>query len=584
VVGLTTGVVAVSAGVSHTCAITVASGVTCWGDDFWGQLGDGVALVPVDGVRRTSTPVDVVGLASGVVVMAAGSTHTCALTSTGGVLCWGANEQGQLGDGTRAIYLDENSSSAQGPLGRSVPGAVVGLTSGVTAIAVGGHSCAATSEAKVVCWGPNDMGQLGGGLAPEPSAGASPQPEGGPGFNSATPVDVVGLPAGLSSVSVGQSHTCAAAADGQVRCWGANDVGQLGDGTTLVRPGPVTLAAVNPQTVVTRAVKVNVIMVDSALDVTKDVPEAGQKAATTMAKRLTAQDPVLMRTIREAFRGATSGVVDPTVQVVTASKRLELSESGCVYSISDGELVQAAARPQKLEGAINVIVVRALICSLPDQEKWAGYDSPSPGNLPVVGWLALGEPWGLIHTMIHEYGHDAGLLHAGRSDCQDAVVHNGCSIDEVGDSASVMSYTHTTDSFTTAELYEMGFIGDPQVVSVRNSTAGEFRIGTGPGVSLALMIDQGWPATEGIPPLHEDRVYVSGEPGQLEVRFLALSGQQRSDGRYPPQPSLTSVVWFQPQPDTPIYREKDVTVTYRGCDADGNAILRVTRPSPTRSP
>ena len=202
--GLTSGVAAVASGQFHTCALTTTGGVKCWGNDTHGQLGDGTAGLP-----NRLTPVDVVGLTSGVVEIVAGQVHTCALTAAGGVKCWGNDNHGQLGDGA------VGPASTPSP----TPTDVQGLTSGV--IAITGHggesACALMATGIVKCWGRDQAGQLGDGVV-DPSRG--------------NPVDVIGL-SGIVAVSQTQFHACALDAAGTVKCWGSSTFGQVGDGVAF---------------------------------------------------------------------------------------------------------------------------------------------------------------------------------------------------------------------------------------------------------------------------------------------------------------------------------------------------------------
>jgi hypothetical protein len=98
VAGLTSGVTVIGAGAYHTCALHMGGGVKCWGLNYVGQLGDGTSIT-------RSTPVDVIGLGSSATAIATGGWHTCALLLGGGVKCWGRNDFGHLGDGTLSDHL-----------------------------------------------------------------------------------------------------------------------------------------------------------------------------------------------------------------------------------------------------------------------------------------------------------------------------------------------------------------------------------------------------------------------------------------------------------------------------------------------
>jgi alpha-tubulin suppressor-like RCC1 family protein len=140
VIGLASDVSAISTGDYFTCALTKA-GVKCWGYNTWGQLGDGTRT-------KRPTPVDVSGLTSGVSALATGEGHACALINSGAVKCWGLNSSGQLGDATR----ETSPTPTKVRLGHVV---VTAIGAGSY------HTCALTNSGGVKCWGSNNTGQLG---------------------------------------------------------------------------------------------------------------------------------------------------------------------------------------------------------------------------------------------------------------------------------------------------------------------------------------------------------------------------------------------------------------------------------------
>jgi alpha-tubulin suppressor-like RCC1 family protein len=248
VAGLGSGVVAISAGYWSTCAIIAGGTVKCWGSSQQAHPGEGVPTAD------DLTPVDVTGLPSNISSLSVGAWQTCVLTTTGGVKCWGGNGYGQLGNGSTA---DSH-----------VPVDVVGLSSGVVAISAGYYNtCAVTVAGAVKCWGepitasppddvPVDVPGLSSGflmVSTGDSCMCAVATTGGVkcwGLNwhgalgdgstasSVTPVDVVGLSSAVQ-VSTGVGHTCALMADGTVKCWGRNNHGQLGNGSTTESHVPV---------------------------------------------------------------------------------------------------------------------------------------------------------------------------------------------------------------------------------------------------------------------------------------------------------------------------------------------------------
>ncbi|MEQ1878307.1 MAG: RCC1 repeat-containing protein, partial [Bdellovibrionia bacterium] len=233
----------VTVGDSHTCAVN-GGGAFCWGFGTSGQLGQGANSTSL-------TPVGVNGLASGVLSISAGGTHSCAVLSSGGVKCWGQGTAGQLGDGLNtlsnlpvtaiasgvqsvvtgtnhscALMADETvrcwgddlygqMGTSGGETDRPTPTTVTGL-SGVTKLVSGkNHTCALLNSGEVKCWGQNTYSQMSlaaGGI-------------------SETPVIISNLASGVSDLGAGADHTCAVVngvSASTVKCWGRNNGNQIG--------------------------------------------------------------------------------------------------------------------------------------------------------------------------------------------------------------------------------------------------------------------------------------------------------------------------------------------------------------------
>ena len=206
----------ITAGSFHNCAITDdASVVNCWGRNYLGQLGNTWDPNELDSdsgspdlVRtllpegRTATQVD------------GGYGHTCAIMDDGSVYCWGYNAYSQLGDGT--------TTNSQTPVPVTMP---TGLTA--TSLEMGFyHGCMIMDDGSAYCWGTNSNGRLGDGTDTDPM----------------TPVQV-SLPSGrtATSISAGEGHMCVITDDGNIYCSGKNGYGQLGDGTTTESHTPTAV-------------------------------------------------------------------------------------------------------------------------------------------------------------------------------------------------------------------------------------------------------------------------------------------------------------------------------------------------------
>src|SRR5205809_933465 len=192
---------------SHTCGVTTAGAIYCWGSNSRGQIGDNSGT-DQHAPALVQPPVGVTFQA-----VSAGGQHTCAVTTTGDAYCWGRNEFGRLGDGT--------GTDRRTPVLVAAPAGVT-----FTSVSAGAaHSCGLAAAGGVAyCWGGNSSGQLGDNS----------------GTDQYSPA-LVQAPAGVTftAITTGFFYSCGLATSGAVYCWGDNSSGQLGDNTSVAKPTPV---------------------------------------------------------------------------------------------------------------------------------------------------------------------------------------------------------------------------------------------------------------------------------------------------------------------------------------------------------
>jgi alpha-tubulin suppressor-like RCC1 family protein len=187
----------------NTCGLDAAGAAYCWGNNSFGQLGNGVKSNAAQ-----PQPVAVTG-GSTFASLVLGRTFVCGLDASGNASCWGANDAGQIGDGSTAPE-------------RLTPTRVSGTARFASLSAGDAHACGLTTDGTAWCWGSDATGRLGDGTA---------------GGTKSAPVAVTG---GLkfTAISAGEEFTCAIAQDRATYCWGSNRSGWLGDGTDTQRLVP----------------------------------------------------------------------------------------------------------------------------------------------------------------------------------------------------------------------------------------------------------------------------------------------------------------------------------------------------------
>jgi len=236
-------------GSAHTCAVTVGGALRCWGEAPYGALGYGNKNNIGDQPGEMPPPDVPVG-GGEVVQVSAGSAHTCVVLAGGAVKCWGINESGQLGYG-HVIRFGDGPGEMPTP-DVDVGGPVIQVSAG------GHHTCALLQGGKVRCWGENDVGQLGYGhknwLGDNP--GEMPTPD-------------VTLGGDAVQIATGSQSSCALLDDGTVRCWGARtgvpNAGFVGDAPGEMPPAPVQLGGAALRLAEEGTLSMCVILVDRSL-------------------------------------------------------------------------------------------------------------------------------------------------------------------------------------------------------------------------------------------------------------------------------------------------------------------------------
>ncbi len=234
------GVKQIAAGTGHTCALLVNGTAKCWGNNLYGQLGQGDFMNRGDDPSELGNALNAIDLGSHLIShVTVGGGFSCALLDNGKVKCWGRNEEGILGiawcqdiQGNLGLCSDSNYPLAvrgygvnPDQMGDNLP--TISLGTGRTVLSLGSadsSSCALLDNGTIKCWGANDAGQLG--LGNTTSVGTSPSQMGDAltavSLGSVVPTDI----------SVGGSHACVTLAPANIKCWGDNHFGQLGIGDT----------------------------------------------------------------------------------------------------------------------------------------------------------------------------------------------------------------------------------------------------------------------------------------------------------------------------------------------------------------
>ena len=295
----------ISIGSTHSCALRQDGNVYCWGGNHNGEVGNGS-----HGGIGSTIPMPVLNINNAIQV-SSGFDYSCALLSEGIIKCWGGNYNGQLGDGNFNVEA------------QPVPVKVVEIDNAIQVDTGVGHTCALLSDKTVKCWGQMAFGEV---VALGIDLGGSA---------SATPVTVSGV-SNVVQISTAHSHNCAVIADGSVKCWGTNQDGQLGDGTTNDSHIPVQVSGVTNATKLYTTGNVSCALLSDQTIKCWGFNDRGQLGIGNTTTQLT---PVTVDNIDNAIDIADGGqIADPHICAVLSSKSAKCWGVGRYSQLGTGQV------------------------------------------------------------------------------------------------------------------------------------------------------------------------------------------------------------------------------------------------------
>ena len=380
--GITTAT-AISVGSYHACALLSDRSVRCWGANNWGQLGDGTQV-------SSASPVTVAGVNDAMAV-SAGGYHTCALLVDGGIRCWGDNYTGELGDGSGSVKS-------------FTPVTPVGIGPAIAISTFSHHTCALLADRTIRCWGFNYYGQLGNGTT----------------TSSPVPVAVAGVESAIA-ISTGEEHSCALFADHTLHCWGRNWSGEYGDGTEVSRTSVDTLAN-GPHRVCVRASDgewsdgsacSGFTVYDASLGVVTFAPLTTTPTSGAGVDYRLQFDTDVTGLASTSFSVAGSAAAGPGVCTVTPSSssgtEFTVSVSGCsegtlALTLHSGAVIGGGgALPPRDVGAPAVVIDRT-----PPGSSASIAAAYATGSTAAVTYLASDNLSGIVRVSAY-YSGDPGL-------------------------------------------------------------------------------------------------------------------------------------------------------------------------------